>query len=711
MAFQKESVDLEAGKQVEQIGSLEKIDQDPFMWHGREAAVEHARRHAVGRGDAGAGQGTLMGVIFPCTANILGVLLFLRLPWIVGKAGIMHGFLLVLVCCSCTFITTLSLSAVATNGKILGGGSYYLISRSLGPAVGAGVGLCFYMANSIGAAMYFMGTVEAWEIAMPHAQIIGAGDVNNIRVTAFCLLGCALIFVAGGIKCVSRLGTVFLFIVLFVIACMYIGCISNGPSIELFRENFGEAYNAEQKAFPEDTTEHNFISLMALWFPAVTGIMAGSNRSADLKDPAGSIPKGTLTAQLSTSVIYLSFVVLFGCIAPRQALLDDSFFAATSAWPAKEIVMYGVMASTIGAGLTSLVSGTRLLSAIAADKTLPVLSVFAARPGKEPRLALLASGALCACAVAIGRLNAVAPILTMFFLMCYTCVNLSVTILQAVHDPNWRPRFRYYHWSVSLLGAILCVWMMFAIDWINAIIAVFFCLLIFVYATHNSHQVKWGDGFQGMKFQLAKNILLHIDTTMHAKNWRPQILVLTGASLEVEKDKPLVLHEPKLLDFVAQLKGGRGITIVGAVCENSESTDTFGQGSPFVSVGHDKVRRTNGADALDAMLLGRQIKGFSKLVHTKNFKEGVSCLTQTAGLGAFQPNCVMSAWPQQWQDSMHGEEARSRFIHTVQTVVELRKAMLVVKGSSFPERDARLTGTIDIWWIVAVGCYCCCLFY
>jgi potassium/chloride transporter 4/5/6 len=440
---------------------------------------------------------------------------------------------------------------------------------------------------------------------------------------------------------------------------------------------------------------------MALWFPAVTGIMAGSNRSADLKNPAGSIPKGTLTSQLSTSVIYLSFVVLFGCVAPRQNLLDDSFFAATSAWPAKEVVMYGVMASTIGAGLTSLVSGTRLLSAIAADKTLPVLSIFAAKPGKEPRLALLASGALCACAIAIGQLNAVAPVLTMFFLMCYTCVNLSVTILQAVHDPNWRPRFRYYHWSVSLFGAILCVWMMFAIDWIYALVAMLFCLLVFVYATHNSHQVKWGDGFQGMKFQLAKNILLHIDTTMHTKNWRPQILVLTGASSETEKDRPLILDEPKLLDFVAQLKGGRGITIVGAVC--AESEDAFGHGGPFVSTGQHKAKRTDGTDALDVMLHERQIKGFSKLVHTKNFNEGVSCLAQIVGLGAFQPNCVMSAWPDHWQDPAHGEEARKRFIHTVQTVVELQKAMLVVKGVSFPGRDVRLTGNIDIWWIVADG--------
>merc|ERR1711912_98867 len=120
-----------------------------------------------------------------------------------------------------------------------------------------------------------------------------------------------------------------------------------------FTENVGPAYMDEQKAFPQDTTEHDFISLMALWFPAVTGIMAGSNRSSDLKDPAASIPKGTLFAQGFTSVVYLSFVLLYGAVAPRASLLHDKFFAASAAWPMEEFVMYGVMASTIGAGLTS----------------------------------------------------------------------------------------------------------------------------------------------------------------------------------------------------------------------------------------------------------------------------------------------------------------------------------------------------------------------
>jgi len=716
--------------------SLEGLDHDATLWHGRESASMLVHRHALETERAKVskgfdGQGVLQGVVFPCMGNILGVILFLRLPWIVGKAGILETFLLVLVCCCCTFITTLSLSAVATNGRIPGGGCYFLISRSLGPALGSGVGLCFYMANSIGAAMYFMGTVEAWEVAQPGLQIIGAGNLNNVRVTALLILAVALILVGGGIKYVARLGTVFLFIVLGVILCMYVGCFVGpwkgdgsystgitidgeesllnltwtGPSLELFKENLGPAYEMPQKAFAGDDSKYSFISLMGLWFPAVTGIMAGSNRSADLKDPAADIPRGTLCAQLVTSFVYLSFVLIFGFVAPRQTLLDDRFFAASSAWPCKQVVQYGVIFSATGAGLTSLVSGTRLLSAIAGDKTLPILQIFAAPPGSEPRLALVASGMLCACAIAIGELNVVAPVLTMFFLMCYTCVNLSCTILEAVHDPSWRPKFKYHHWSISLLGAILCIWMMFAMSPIMATCAICFCAVIFAYAAYNSHSVKWGDGFQGIKFQLARNILTHMDLTAHTKNWRPQLLVITGASIFEQtstQEEKLCVHDPALLSLASQLKGGRGLTILGGIC-SSRGVPVFSDGGMFISQ-EQRQKVLDGQDSMKRLLQQYQIEGFGRMVYTQDYADGLMCLVQISGLGAFQPNCVLAAWPKDVQKlDKHGSETRSHLIRMIQVAVVFQKVVLIAKGSSWPDFEQRLHGHIDIWWIVGDG--------
>lgn len=719
--------------QTEDQLKLEGVDQDKHLWHGRDSAVATVHKHVAHQ--QGAVKGTLgmvQGVIFPCMGNILGVILFLRGPWIVGKGGILEAFGVGAVCCTCTFLTTLSLSAIATNGKIAGGGAYYLISRSLGPALGAGVGLCFYMANSIGAAMYFMGCVEAWEIAQPNYQIGEIGDLNNVRFTGYLILVFAVFIIFGGIKYVSRLGTVFLMVVLFVILCMYVGCLMGptdgrpstftvpivaengttfektltwtGPSAQSFSDNWKSAWDAPQLAFPKDTTEYSFVNMMGLYFPSVTGIMAGANRSADLADPTKSIPKGTLFAQMFTSFIYLSFIFVFGSVAPRETLLNDKFFAATSAFPLKEVVIYGVMASSLGAGLNSLVSGTKLLSAIAGDGTLPILRFFKATPGKEPRLALLASGALCALSITIGELNAIAPLLTMFFLMCYTCVNMSCTILHFVSDPNWRPTFRYHHWSISLIAAALCVWMMFAMAAVIAMAAIAFCSIILAYAAYNSANTKWGDGFQGMKFQLAKNILISMDAKLHTKNWRPQLLVVTEPkmrSLNSFEGSALIFPDLGLLKTASQMKNGRGFVVIGGIV--SHKVKTLSQGGLFLSEKMaDQVAEGN--YEVKELLRKYMIDGFGKVVYSDDFANGLASLVQSGGMGAFEPNCILASWPKDVLElGREGVEKRSKLVNMVQISAIFQKVMILTKGLEWPEFEERLTGNIDIWWIVGDG--------
>lgn len=286
--------------------------------------------------------------------------------------------------------------------------------------------------------------------------------------------------------------------------------------------------------------------------------MAGSNRSADLKDPARSIPMGTLIAWGVTSVIYLSFCFVFGAAGPRrteeggkQGLVNDPFFAATLAWPQAEIpgedssvdswgnvlVRYGVILSSFGAALQSLISGTKLLNAIASDNTLPILGIFAVP--KENRkfqfisYELIAAACLCTGAICVGSLNVIAPLLTMFFLICYTCINMSCLMSEALDDPNWRPQFKYHHWITSLAGVLLSITLMILISWYSALCALVVVTGIFYYAASHSAQINWGDGLQGVKFHLAKQFLNTVDSAHHTKNWRPQMLVLTGCRVKV----------------------------------------------------------------------------------------------------------------------------------------------------------------------------------
>ncbi len=111
--------------------------------------------------------GTFGGVFTPCTLTILGVIMFLRLGQVVGRAGIWQALAIILLANVITLLTSLSLSAIATNTRAGGGGAYYLISRSLGVEFGGAIGVVFFLAQAIAVAMYVVGFTEACAAAFP----------------------------------------------------------------------------------------------------------------------------------------------------------------------------------------------------------------------------------------------------------------------------------------------------------------------------------------------------------------------------------------------------------------------------------------------------------------------------------------------------------------------------------------------------------------
>jgi hypothetical protein len=104
--------------------------------------------------------GWVEGVLIRCILNIFGVMIFLRISWIVGQAGVILMTVIILLATVVTLITALSTSAICTNGEIRGGGAYYLISRSLGPEFGGAIGIIFSFANAVAASMYVIGFSE-----------------------------------------------------------------------------------------------------------------------------------------------------------------------------------------------------------------------------------------------------------------------------------------------------------------------------------------------------------------------------------------------------------------------------------------------------------------------------------------------------------------------------------------------------------------------
>ncbi|XP_049889490.1 solute carrier family 12 member 7-like isoform X5 [Epinephelus moara] len=732
--------------------------------------------------------GTFIGVYLPCMQNILGVILFLRLTWIVGTAGILGSFAIVSMCCICTLLTAISMSAIATNGVVPAGGSYYMISRSLGPEFGGAVGLCFYLGTTFAGSMYILGTIEILlTYIVPTATVFKEGESaamsNNMRVYGTCCLLLMALVVFVGVKYVNKLALVFLACVVLSIMATYAGviktiieppefnvCLLGNRSLrnEMFetcaktevvknktvitelwslfcnskypnatcdeyfnlnnltelraipgllsgviKDNLWGDYNPagmyiEKKSQPSaeapdapndiskpyvfnDITTY-FTLLVGIYFPSVTGIMAGSNRSGDLRDAQRSIPIGTIMAILTTSFIYISCVVLFGACIEGVVLRDKFGYSVKKnpvigilAWPSPWVIVIGSFFSCCGAGLQSLTGAPRLLQAIARDGIIPFLQVFGhGKANGEPTWALLLTVGICEIGILIASLDAVAPILSMFFLMCYLFVNLACAVQTLLRTPNWRPRFKFYHWTLSFLGMSLCLSLMFISSWYYALVAMVIAGCIYKYIEYRGAVKEWGDGIRGLSLNAARYALIRLEEApLHTKNWRPQLLVLC------KLDPDLTVRHPRLLSFTTQLKAGKGLTIVSSVLEGT-----------FMTRGNDAK---TGEQNLKAAMTAEKMKGFSHVVVSSNLRDGFSLLIQSAGLGGMKHNAVLMAWPTGWGQGR--DSSRRNFIETVRETTAAHQALLVAKNiDNFPSNQERLSeGTIDVWWIVHDG--------
>ncbi|XP_058868445.1 solute carrier family 12 member 6-like isoform X2 [Acipenser ruthenus] len=746
--------------------------------------------------------GTFMGVYLPCLQNIFGVILFLRLTWVVGTAGVLQALLIVLICCCCTLLTAISMSAIATNGVVPAGGSYFMISRSLGPEFGGAVGLCFYLGTTFAGAMYILGAIEIFLMyIVPAAAIFrsesedgeAAAMLNNMRVYGTCFLVLMGLLVFVGVKYVNKLASLFLACVVISILSIYTGAFKSafapphfpvcmlgnrtlshvemsvcaksvirdnetvptrlwssfcqalssssssssssllnatcdeyfsqsnlteiqgipGVASGVIAENLWSAYlskgevlekgslpspavsgspsNRFPYVFADITT--SFTLLVGIFFPSVTGIMAGSNRSGDLKDAQKSIPLGTILAILTTSLVYLSNVVLFGACIEGVVLRDKfgdsvqgNLVVGILSWPSPWVIVIGSFFSTCGAGLQSLTGAPRLLQAIAKDNIIPFLRVFGhGKANGEPTWALLLTALIAELGILIASLDLVAPILSMFFLMCYLFVNLACAVQTLLRTPNWRPRFTYYHWTLSFLGMSICLALMFISSWYYAIVAMVIAGMIYKYIEYNGAEKEWGDGIRGLSLSAARYALLRLEEgPPHTKNWRPQLLVL------LKLDEDLHVKYPRLLTFASQLKAGKGLTIVGSVIVGN-FLESYGEALAA-------------EQTLKHLMQQEKVKGFCQLVVAVKVREGISHLIQSCGLGGMKHNSVVMGWPQGWRQS-EDPRAWKTFINTVRCTTAAHQALLVPKNISlFPSNSEQLSeGSIDVWWIVHDG--------
>ncbi|XP_071450264.1 bumetanide-sensitive sodium-(potassium)-chloride cotransporter-like isoform X1 [Hetaerina americana] len=626
--------------------------------HGKPGTQAANAKNNVGESEGMVKFGWIKGVLVRCLLNIWGVMLFLRLSWVVAQAGIGEAMLLIIATSVVTTITALSMSAISTNGEIKGGGTYYMISRSLGPEFGGSIGLIFSLANAVACAMYVVGFCEAMVDLLGTFELSISGDkVHDIRIigsiTIILLLGIVVIGMEWEAKAQLVLLVVLVAAMFDFIIGTFIGPLDAeeeskgfiGYSVKLFKENFWSDYRYAENV------NHDFFSVFSIFFPAATGILAGANISGDLADPQGAIPKGTLLAIVITTVSYLLFAVMAGGTMERDASgiisdlyngtayicanrtekcewgLHNSFQVMELVSAFGPIIYAGCFAATLSSALASLVSAPKVFQALCKDELYPYITWFARGYGKnnEPVRGYILTFFIAVAFILIAELNAIAPLISNFFLAAYALINFSTFHASLIKPIGWRPTFKFYNMWMSLAGAILCVLVMFMISWWTALLTLAVVLALYLIVTYRKPDVNWGSTTQA---QTYKNALVSVqqlnNVEDHVKNYRPQILVLSG----------MPNFRPPLIDFAYLITKNLSLMICGHILKG-----------PVPQRVHNSLAYKG-----QSWLRAHRVKGFYNHVDEVNFEDGAKALLQASGIGKLRPNILLMGFKADWRE-------------------------------------------------------------
>ena len=604
--------------------------------------------------------GTFGGVFTPSILTILGVIMFMRAGYVIGEAGIIKTLLILIIAKSITTLTSLSISAVSTNTPVSGGGAYFLISRALGPEFGGAIGIALFLAQAISVPFYILGFTEALVRAFPN---YGQHFFNIALFTSFALF---IISFTG-----ARLA----------IKTQYLIMVILGLSILTFMGGSLLNFNADTFAANMDSNytsaNMSFWVIFAIYFPAVTGIMAGVNMSGDLKNPGKSIPAGTFAAVFTGLLIYGLQVFIIGGAQLRDQLINSSFevMGNQALFGFGFLVTAGVFAATLSSGLGSFLGAPRVLQAVARDNVIPYMGIFrkGSKNGDEPHRALFFTLLITILIILWagnnsdgGAFNIIASVVTMFFLYTYGMINIAAFVESFAGNPSFRPRFKYYHWIPALVGGAGCIITAFLIDPWAALSAAVIIVIFYFLLRRRVLRVNFGDARWGFIYsRLRNNLLTLAKLARNPKNWRPSILVLTGdpeAHMTMSMYALWIGAERGLVTLVRILTGDI-LELTG--------------------------RRQAAKDQLERFIVDNDFEALSTVVVSEKLDEGLSAIIQGHSIGPLQPNVVFMGWASD-------KERSSPFVKHLISAHSLGMSLILLKDNGLPNNtDSK---RIDIWW-------------
>ncbi len=456
--------------------------------------------------------GTFAGVFTPTLLTIFGVIMYVRLPWVVGNAGLLGAWAIMAVAMGITVCTGLSLSSIATNTRVGHGGAYAIIQRSLGYEVGGSIGIPLYLTRPLGTAMYIFGFREGWMWIFPGHSALAVDLIIFLVLFGLAYRGADVAFK----------------VQYFIMAIIVLSLLSIGlsPALRTPAQHTIDLFGS-YPGFPEEGFRG--ISpwvVFAVFFPATTGILAGTNMSGDLKDPRRSIATGTLWALAVSTVVYFALAWAAARMAPPEELQRNYNFLIDQAfWP--PIVLAGLLGATFSSALAGSVGGPRILMAMGEHQLLPGHRWLAKlSPDGEPRNAILVTGILTLAGLMMRDLNAIAPLLTMFFLITYSVINLVLLVETALGLVSFRPTMRV-HWLVPLLGATGGMFTMFIVSPTFGLLASLMVVGIYIWILRVG-LVQSGEGVRSSIFVAVAEWAAAKVSELDQRNvraWKPNLLI------------------------------------------------------------------------------------------------------------------------------------------------------------------------------------------
>ena len=584
--------------------------------------------------------GSFAGVFTPSLLTILGVIMYMRLGWVVGNAGLIGAIVIIVIAHVISITTGLSISSVATDKKIGAGGVYYVLSRSMGIPIGGSIGISLYVGTALSIALYLIGFAESFndffDFGMTTNDFRITGSVALVAITILALISTSI-----------ALKTQY-----FILSAIVVSIISIiFGTRDLVPETISMV--ATESAVPMEI-------IFAVFFPAVTGFTAGIAMSGDLKDPKKSIPTGTLWAIGVGLVVYICLAIFIAVSIDSETLKSDYNILMKMALFSPAVVA-GIWGATLSSALGGILGGPRILQAMSMDKVTP--KVFSKGKGQnnEPVNALILVFIIAEAGILIGELDVIARVVSMFYLTAYGFINIAF-FLENWANPDFQPTFKIKRW-IGLLGFFACFAVMFKLDMIAMFAALAIIASLYFWLQRKEVKIQSNDVWRSVWENIVNKGLKKINANTEIQSsWNPNIILFSGRSE----------HQSYLLELSKTVSGRTGIVT------NFKLIVDKGNSKPL-----KKTEQIVTDDAFsDLGIFARQIK-------VDNIYTGIKNIATTFGFSGVEPNTIMMGWPK-------GLEGSKEYAEMTEVLLHLDYNLLYLdfdKRTKFGNYKA-----VDLWW-------------